>query len=71
MRERYTLFTLPAVRRGLVASLLVGSVVIIINQGPAIMAGHLPSLWQVLLTYLVPFLVSTVSSYLANAEDRH
>jgi hypothetical protein len=29
----------------------------------------MPALWQVLLTYLVPFLVSTISSSLADVQS--
>ncbi len=56
------------VRRGLITSAIVGSVLTLINQGPDIAAGHYPSVWQVVLTFMVPFLVTMVSSFLA---DRH
>lgn len=44
--------------------LLVGTILVVVNQGPAIVAGAInPTLLvQVLVTYLVPFLVSTASS---------
>ena len=54
-----------AVKRGLITSVLVGSFLLMVNQGPAIAAGQLPALWQVGLTYTVPFVVSIVSVCLA------
>jgi hypothetical protein len=43
---------------------VVGTILVLINHGPALSAGSMtpPSLVQILLTYLVPFVVSTVSS---------
>ena len=56
----------PAIlRRGAIASLLVGTAVILVNQGPAITEGDLPSAWQVVFTYAVPFVVASTSSCLA------
>ena len=57
------------VKRGLFVSLFVGSFLTGINQGPAMLDGDWPSLWQVLLTYLVPFLVSSISSVLADTTN--
>ena len=48
------------IRRGLHVSLLVGSIMILINQGPAMAVGELPAYWQVALTYAVPFLVKNI-----------
>ena len=55
--------------RGTVVSLIVGTILILINQGPVLDDGRMPALWQVLLTYLVPFLVSTISSSLADVQS--
>ncbi len=52
------------VRRGMVYSLVVGTLLVIINQGDVIMQGDL-TWWHGLkipLTYLVPYTVSTLSS---------
>jgi hypothetical protein len=51
-------------RRSLVTCLIVGVVLTAINHGDAIARGELsPTLvWQVGLTFLVPFVVATVSS---------
>jgi len=57
------------IKRGLIVSLIVGSVLIGINQGPVLMEGKVPAIWQVMLTYLVPFLVSTISSALADVQN--
>ncbi|GGA63058.1 hypothetical protein GCM10011369_00430 [Neiella marina] len=45
-------------------SLVVGSLLVVINHGPSILSGHvyLGQLWQVLLTYLVPYCVSSYSA---------
>ena len=45
-------------------SLIVGTILVAINHGPAILAGELTRerVFQILLTYLVPYTVSTVSS---------
>lgn len=52
-------------KRGMVMSIIVGTLLTLINQGPEIFggtAGEDPSLfWKIPLTYLVPFLVSWVS----------
>lgn len=57
-----------ALKRGAIVSLLVGSLLILINHGPIFANGHMPALWQVALTYLVPFLVSTISSAMAESD---
>jgi hypothetical protein len=42
-------------------ALVVGTILVLINQGGVLMAGQLPAslLWQVPLTYCVPFCVAT------------
>lgn len=50
------------VRRAAKVGLIVGTLLVAINQGPLILAGGFPPLWQVLLTYLVPYSVSSYSS---------
>jgi hypothetical protein len=48
-------------RRSAATALIVGTILTVINQGSTISAGELPGrlLWQIPLTYLVPFLVAT------------
>lgn len=54
-------------RRALVTSLLVGTVLMLINHGDALLAGSVDGarLFRIGLTYLVPYLVSTTSSVAA------
>jgi predicted cation transporter len=57
-------FEPPIVRRGLISSVVVGTLLITINHGSAIVAGQLSTdRWvRMGLTVLVPYLVSVVSS---------
>lgn len=54
----------PIVIRALKYAVVVGSILVVINHGNAILAGTLDStrLMQMLLTVLVPYCVSTASS---------
>jgi len=58
------------VRRALLTACIVGPVLIAINAGPAILAGRLTrtQVVQMGLTFLVPYLVSTVSSVATRRE---
>jgi hypothetical protein len=51
----------PLLRRSALIALVVGSVLVAINQGDALLAGRwdVALTWKVPLTYLVPFLVAT------------
>lgn len=51
----------PLLRRSFGISLVVGSVLLAINQGDVLLAGHWPPAlaWKIPLTYLVPFAVAT------------
>ena len=51
----------PMLRRSVLTALVVGTVLVAINQGATLSAGELrPALlWQVPLTYLVPFFVAS------------
>jgi len=51
----------PLLRRSTLIALVVGSVLVAINQGDMLVAGRwdLALLWKVPLTYLVPFIVAT------------
>tara|TARA_X000000950_G_scaffold34939_1_gene37479 strand:- start:1413 stop:1604 length:192 start_codon:yes stop_codon:yes gene_type:complete len=46
------------IRRAFFTSVVVGSVLLLINHGDAIKIQEYPALWKVGLTYLVPFLVT-------------
>jgi len=52
------------VRRALLYALVVGAILIAINHGDALLAGHVGSerWWKMGLTVLVPYTVSTLSS---------
>jgi hypothetical protein len=51
----------PLLRRSTLIALVVGSVLVVINQGDALIAGRYDAtlLWKIPLTYLVPFVVAT------------
>lgn len=54
-----------SVRRSLSVSLVVGTALNLINQGPELYGGSQPIWWKLGLTYLVPFLVASYGSYAA------
>jgi hypothetical protein len=60
------------VRRALITAVIVGFVLIAINDGAAIISGQLTSgrIIQMCLTVLVPYVVSTVSSVATRNERR-
>jgi hypothetical protein len=43
-------------------SAIVGTILTAINQGDSILIGHYPPFYKVVLTYLVPYCVATVSA---------
>jgi hypothetical protein len=51
----------PLLRRSLGIALVVGSVLLAINQGDVLLAGRWPLalVWKIPLTYLVPFVVAS------------
>jgi len=55
--------TLPVtIKRAARVAVLVGTVLIAINQGDNILLGDWPPFWKVILTYFVPYSVSSYSS---------
>jgi hypothetical protein len=60
------------VRRALVTAVIVGVVLIAINHGSAIVAGQITRgrVFQMCLTVLVPYVVSTASSVATRNERR-
>jgi hypothetical protein len=58
--------------RGLKVGLIVGTVLTAINHGDVILAGELQlsSFWKILLTYLVPYCVSTYVGVTSIREHR-
>lgn len=58
-------FAPSSLRRSLIVTLVVGSALNLINQGPELWSGRSPVLWKLALTYVVPFLVASYGSYAA------
>lgn len=48
--------------RALKVAVVIGTVLIAINQGDIIMTGNTPPVWKIALTYLVPYSVSSYST---------
>lgn len=72
MRQTLTLATKASVvKRALKYAFIVGCILIAINHGDAILAGEVtPSrVWRMVLTVLVPYVVSTLSSVGALREQ--
>lgn len=46
-------------------AIVVGTALNLINQGPELLAGSLPIIWKLALTYVVPFLVASYGSFAA------
>ena len=46
-------------RKALVAALVVGTLLTIINHGEVIIAGNMPEIHKIVLTYCVPYVVAT------------
>jgi hypothetical protein len=51
----------PLLKRSTLTALVVGTILVAINQGGILLSGKLPPslVWQVPLTYFVPFCVAT------------
>lgn len=49
-------------KRALKVALVVGTILVAINQGDVLLHGHLPPIWKIILTYMVPYSVSSYSS---------
>ena len=65
-------FKPTTIRRALGFSLVVGTILVAINHGDALLAGAIDSRrgLKMLLTYSVPYCVSTISSVQATMEHR-
>jgi hypothetical protein len=46
-------------RKALLTALVVGTILTAINHGDLILSGSIPPLWKVVLTYCVPYCVTT------------
>jgi hypothetical protein len=60
----------PLLRRSVVTALVVGTLLVLINQGSLLLSGQFPGslIWQVPLTYCVPFCVATWGA-LSNSRE--
>eukprot|EP01052_Picozoa_sp_SAG31_P005792 SAG31_NODE_259_length_18917_cov_28.559677_18_plen_86_part_00 len=59
--------------KSIIVAVIVGTLLNAINQGDLLMSGKSPVLWKALLTYIVPFCVSTFGAHSAirqQAESR-
>jgi len=68
-------FKKDVVRRGLKVSLIVGTILVAVNQGDAIISGNLgdAAVWKIPMTYLVPYCVSTyvaVAAIIARRDQK-
>ncbi len=62
------LFERGIVRRSLVLAVIVGTILNIINQGDALLAGTHLVAWKIALTYCVPYCVATYGAVTARLE---
>ena len=56
------------IRRASMVGIIVGTILIAINQGDLLLDGQMPPLWKIILTYLVPFCVSSYSTAASLAD---
>jgi hypothetical protein len=61
----------PLLRRSALTALVVGTVLVAINQGTVLLQGVFPAdlLWKIPLTYTVPFCVATWGA-LSSSRDK-
>ena len=50
-------------KKAFLTAFVVGSILTIINHGDTLMRGDAPPVWKVLLTYCVPYCVTTWGAY--------
>ncbi len=57
-------FSKPVIRKALLSALIVGSILVAINHGDTIVSGQVDGtrILRIILTMIVPYVVSTVSS---------
>lgn len=61
-------FTDGTPKKAFFTACVVGTILAIINHGDTILAGNYPPLIKILLTYCVPFFVTTWGSYLGKRD---
>lgn len=65
---RDALIARRTISRALKVCSVVGTILMVINQGDLIVSGKFPPLWKIFLTYLVPYCVSSYSTAMLLAE---
>ena len=50
-------------KKAVLTALIVGTVLIVINHGDVLSRGDLPPIWKILLTYFVPYCVTTWGAF--------
>lgn len=68
--DRFWFICKTSMARAVKVALIVGTALVAINQGDVILAGIWPPVWKLLLTYAVPFLVSSYSTAALLVEQR-
>ncbi|HVO13832.1 MAG TPA: nitrate/nitrite transporter NrtS [Alphaproteobacteria bacterium] len=63
------IFSRGIVRRSLWVALIVGTILNLIAQGDVLIAGEHLNFWKILLTYCVPYAVSTYGAVTARLES--
>ena len=69
---RHAIAFRPLVRTALITALVVGTILVAINQGNIILGGSFPGalIWKVPMTYCVPYCVATWSALrMARVQD--
>ncbi len=56
------------VRRSLIVAMIIGTLLNLINQGDAILAGGPIVVWKIVLTYVVPYCVATYGAVTTRLE---
>jgi Mg/Co/Ni transporter MgtE len=71
--QRHALTYWPVCGRAITVALIVGTILVIINQADVLLSGHITPLVvaKIGLTYVVPFSVSTYSALAANRVHRN
>ena len=57
-------------RRAFIVALIVGTILNLINQGDALLAGGPVNWWKIVLTFAVPYCVSTHGAVMARLGQR-
>lgn len=68
--NRETFLGLVALTRAVKVSIIVGTLLLVLNHGDQMLVGNWPVWWKIVLTYLVPLCVSSYSSVALVREVR-